>query len=77
MAIGNGKKKMFFFNWKTRNIVWFIKVIIPFLSIFLRDVYFIKVRSPDLITTDDGDEELNLKVKFIQDIEKWIFFWFF
>ncbi|CAF1211330.1 unnamed protein product [Rotaria sordida] len=40
-------------------------VIIPFLSIFLRDVYFIKVRSPDLIMTDDGQEELNLKKFYI------------
>ena len=38
----------------------------PFLSIFLRDVYFIKVRSPDLMTTGDGQEELNLKVEFIR-----------
>ncbi len=43
------------------------KVIIPFLSIFLRDVYFIKVRSPDLIVTDDGQQELNLKVKSTAD----------
>ena len=34
----------------------------PFLSIFLRDVYFIKVRSQDVIKSDDGIEELNLKV---------------
>ncbi|CAF3162553.1 unnamed protein product [Rotaria sp. Silwood2] len=40
-------------------------VIIPFLSIFLRDVYFIKIRSPDLIVTDDGREELNLKKFYI------------
>ncbi|CAF0735522.1 unnamed protein product [Adineta steineri] len=40
-------------------------VIIPFLSIFLRDVYFIKVRSSDLITTDNGQEELNLKKFYI------------
>ncbi|CAF2101263.1 unnamed protein product [Rotaria magnacalcarata] len=40
-------------------------VIIPFLSIFLRDVYFIKVRSPDLIMTNDQHEELNLKKFYI------------
>ncbi|CAF0931134.1 unnamed protein product [Adineta ricciae] len=40
-------------------------VIIPFLSIFLRDVYFIKVRSSDIIMNDNGKEELNLKKFYI------------
>jgi purine-cytosine permease-like protein len=61
LAIRDGKKCSFIKN--RINFVFFLmKVIVPFLSIFLRDVYFIKVRSPDLITTDDGQEELNLKV---------------
>lgn len=40
-------------------------VIIPFLSIFLRDIYFIKIRSPDYVTNEQGEEEINLKKFYI------------
>lgn len=40
-------------------------MIIPFLSIVLRDIYFIKVRSTDYIQKREGDEEINLKVREI------------
>lgn len=57
----------FFLDVKKKNHIYILlmQVIVPFLSIFLRDVYFIKVRSPDVITNADGQEELNLKVEFI------------
>ena len=66
MAIGNGK--ILLFDSKVKGLLClYVKVIVPFLSIFLRDVYFIKVRSQDLITTEDGQEELNLKVNFNEE----------